>query len=218
MTTTAITILRDLFLPRACVACATPGTWWCQGCDLEVRGPVVLARTADLTVCAAARYEGAARALVLGLKERHLTALAQPVGTLLDRAIRAHPQIATATAIVPVPGSSRGWRSRGFDVVDLALGREPPLPVAHCLTWDRRRRAQKSLTRSARVSNLVDALSCRVTVPQALIVDDVVTSGATVTEAIRAIEAAGGSVVGIASVAHTPPVGGPIGRAGATTR
>ena len=135
----------------------------------------------------------------------------------LDRAIRASPQIATATALVPVPGSSRGWRSRGFDVVDLALGREPPLPVAHCLTWDRRRRAQKSLTRSARVSNLVDALSCRVTVPQALIVDDVVTSGSTVTEAIRSIEAAGVSVVGIVGVAHAPPVGVAVGRAGATT-
>lgn len=179
---------------------------------------MVLAHTADLTVCAAARYEGATRSLILGLKERHLTALAQPVGTLLHRAIREHPQIATATAIVPVPGSSRGWRSRGFDVVDLALGREPPLPVTHCLAWDRRRRAQKSLTRSARVSNLVDALTCQEVVPRALVVDDVVTSGATVTEAIRAIKAAGGSVVGIASVAHTPPVGGPIGRAGPTTR
>ncbi len=179
---------------------------------------LVLARVADLSVCAAATYEGATRSLILGLKERHLTALAQPVGTLLRRAIREHPQFREATAIIPVPGSSRGWRSRGFDVLDLVLGQATPLPVTHCLAWDRRRRAQKSLTRSARVSNLVDALTCQEAVSRALVVDDVVTSGATVTEAIRAIEAAGGSVVGIASVAHTPPVGGPIGRAGPATR
>jgi orotate phosphoribosyltransferase len=36
-----------------------------------------------------------------------------------------------------------------------------------------------------------------------LIVDDIITSGATAREAIRAIEATGGRVVGVAAIAHT---------------
>jgi predicted amidophosphoribosyltransferase len=66
-------------------------------------------------------------------------------------------------------------------------------------------RTQKSLAASERVTNLRGAMSARreLTGVRVVLVDDVVTTGATVAEAIRAVRFAGGEVVAVAAVAYT---------------
>ena len=70
----------------------------------------------------------------------------------------------------------------------------------------RRTAAQKSLGSSGRASNLHGALVAKRSLAGRVfvLVDDVLTTGATLDEAARAIRAAGGEVVGAATVAFTP--------------
>lgn len=204
MTADPLEILRNLFLPSACVSCGAPDTWWCPGCDSRLdSGAGRLVPVGDVLVSAAAGYDGALRDLILGLKEHQVTALARPAGRLLDRAVRDHPAFGCADAMVPVPASARSWRHRGFDVLELLVAGTTALPVEHRLSWCRRPRSQKSLARSDRADNLQGALVATESSRRVIVVDDVVTTGATVREAVRAIRAVGGSVVGVAAVGHT---------------
>ncbi len=198
-------VLRRLLLPVACVGCGAPHTWWCPTCsaDLEGGGIVVLPGS-DLAASTAAGYQGVGRDLVLGLKERHITALAVPLSALLVRAIRDNPDFVRGRVIVPVPATRRSRMRRGFDVLDLLLAAGAPLPVVPCLEWVRRPRSQKSLDRPERARNLAGALEARFAARGVILVDDVITTGATAREAVRAIRAVGGSVVAVASAFHTP--------------
>lgn len=198
-------VLRRLLVPIACVGCGRPHTWWCPRCAADVGGGgCAQLPGSDLILSSAAQYRGAGRDLVLGLKERHITALAVPLSALLVRAIRDHPDFGQGRVIVPVPATGRSRRRRGFDVVDLLLSAGPPLPVSRCLVWRRRPRSQKSLHRLERARNLAGALEARSEARSVILVDDVVTTGATTREAVRAVRAAGGTVVAVASVCHTP--------------
>lgn len=196
--------LRRLFLPSQCVACHCPDTWWCAGCDAALTTAAGAVRDIDgLVVTTAAPYEGVARDLVLGGKEHLVTATGAPLGRLLARAARVHPSMAADVVLVPVPATRRSWVTRGFDPVELMV-RHSGLPWARSLSWGRRTEPQKRLGRHHRERNMAGAMVARRPPARALVVDDVITTGSTVTEATRALRAAGGHVIGAAGAVHTP--------------
>lgn len=77
--------------------------------------------------------------------------------------------------------------------------------VVPCLGLRRRVRDQAGLSATERAENLRDALTVR-RVPHGsvVLIDDIVTTGATLTEAVRVLSRAGVEVVGAATVAHRP--------------
>lgn len=161
----------------------------------------------------AAAYAAPVSSLLLAYKERGARPLAAPLGSALGAAVRAASG-GRPVSVVPVPSSAAARRRRGTDVL-LALAtraaRESgaPLGPERALALVRRPRDQAGLGARERAANLRGAMVLRGRAPAlpVVVVDDVVTTGATAGEAVRALRAAGCEVIGIAAVAATPRPG-----------
>lgn len=138
----------------------------------------------------AASHEGVARELVVALKFRRLL----PVADLMAARIHAlAPAHLLSGAIVPVPAAPSRQRRRGFDPaaeLAAALAARTDLPLALCLAR-RSDRRQVGRRRAARLG-APPRVRATGTVPRSvLLVDDVLTTGATTTACARALRAAG---------------------------
>ena len=218
--------LIDLALPRRCVGCAAAagGAGLCSRC--RPAGPLVRCGPGDLPTVAAAWYEGAVRAALLHYKERGRRDLAGVLGEQLARAVtgalaeRAPPPARPGAAVragraagpgavlVPVPSGRAVAAARGGDhVLRLArrAARRTGVPVATPLAHTRAVRDSAGLGSAERARNQAAAMVARAPGPAgcAVIVDDIVTTGATLREARRALAGAGWQVLGAATVAAT---------------
>ena len=176
-------------------------------------------------VVAAGPYDGVLRQLVTAYKDEERrdvcrvlsTLLAAVLAVLLEAVRRAAPAPVT---IVPMPSSPAAVRRRGDDpVLDLvrsaarAWSPDPRadgcVAVRPLLRTTRRLADQSRLDHRQRAANLAGAYEVRprsraaVAGCQVVLVDDVMTTGATLAEAARALEDAGGIVVGAAVLAAT---------------
>ncbi|MFH7600071.1 ComF family protein [Streptomyces racemochromogenes] len=223
--------LAGLVLPADCAGCGAARSLLCGACrevlDGAGAGPVRPARGgaggALPPVFAAARYEGPVRAVVLAHKERGALPLAGPLGGALAAAVSAARAAgggggAGELALVPVPSARRTLRARGHDPARrLALaasrrlrGAGEPARVAPVLRLRRQVADQAGLGARERRENLAGALEvCPDGVRLAagariVVVDDVVTTGATLAEAARALGASGLWAQAAAVVAAPP--------------
>ncbi|GAB3624550.1 hypothetical protein GCM10027418_26350 [Mariniluteicoccus endophyticus] len=148
-------------------------------------------------------YADEVRRLVAAAKDGGAWSLAGPLSGLLAQAVAPFG----AVSLVPVPSSPAAVRRRGRDVVGhLArrTGRRLGLPVVAVLAQARAVADQGGLTQDARAANLRGAMRARRPVEgPVVVVDDVITTGATVCEAVRALRAEGIDVIGAAAVAAT---------------
>jgi predicted amidophosphoribosyltransferase len=187
-------------------------------------------------VTASGRFRGPLARLVAAYKDDGRRDLAGVLGGLLGAAVatslggsaEAHGVLASGRGpvlVVPVPSSGRARRARG-DAPLAVLARAAlrgfhpgEVAVAHALAVRRRVADQAALGARARLANLDHALALR---PRGaprpgspcLLVDDVLTTGATLAEAARALRAGGLVVVGAATICATPrrgPLGAPAG-------
>lgn len=153
---------------------------------------------------AGARYEESVRTALIAFKERRRHDLTRPLAAVLFAALAQRPPNTRDAVLVPVPSSPSARRSRGGDHV-LRLARATGVPVCPALRLNRAVRDSAGLGLEARAANLAGAMLARVARPRrAYLVDDIVTSGATLLEAARALRAAGWRVEGAAVVAATP--------------
>lgn len=183
--------LIALFAP-ACAACHAP-------LDSRRTGPVCLAcwssiRSAPHTsdARAAGLYEGPLRHIIHALKYRGQASIARPLGALMRQA--AGDWLDDAT-VVPVP--LHPWRSlrRGFNQADL-LACTLERPVWRALRRHRLGRPQAGLHADERRANVADVyvlrrLRRRLIPPTVVLVDDVMTTGATADACARVLKEAG---------------------------
>ncbi|MFD8416109.1 ComF family protein [Streptomyces sp. NPDC059650] len=184
-------------------------------------------------VYGAAVYEGAVRAVLLAHKERGALALAGPLGAALAAAVAAVPAVAAGgpvpagaggvaagpeVVLVPVPSARRQVRARGHDPVRrIALAAAARLRragvaarVASVLRQVRPVADQAGLGARERRENLSGALGVgpggvrAVAGARIVLVDDVITTGATLAEAARALAAAAAGPVAGAAVVAAP--------------
>jgi predicted amidophosphoribosyltransferase len=156
-------------------------------------------------VWAPVAYEGPARDLVRALKFRGALSLAREMSAL---AVACAPEGLLRGALVPVPLHPVRRRRRGFNqagVLADAIGRMAGLPPTDCL----RRRGpgppQVGRGRGARLSGPAGSIEARARVPPvALIVDDVVTTGATIAACAAALREAGATEIAAIAFARTP--------------
>jgi ComF family protein len=214
----AIERVLDLLFPPKCVACRRIGRWicarcwegvpWltgltCSSCGRPSSDPLCFAcrRTGPMdSVISVARFEAAAREAVHALKYNEKHAIAPMMGALMAEAGVG----AGASLIAPVPLHRSRRRERGYDQAEMlahVIGRALDTPCNdQTLRRHRRTRQQVSLSGEARRENVRDAFESleRVDGASVLLVDDVVTTGATMEAAAIALRVAGAvSVVGL---------------------
>ncbi len=207
--------VADLVLSRACQSCGRLGPVLCPACWdglVDVHEHPTPAFDLGVPVVVAAHYELVVQALVVQHKERGLLALSRPLGALLALAVAALTSGRPAHA-VPIPPHARSLGRRGVDSLDL-LGRQAEralagrgIRLARHRVLLRERDGGRQVGRGARsrAAAVRGTMTVRAVAPSPVIViDDVVTSGATVAEAIRALRAGGVQVLGVAAVAGTP--------------
>jgi predicted amidophosphoribosyltransferase len=152
----------------------------------------------------AAPYAGAARGLVAALKFGARTALAEDAAALI--AGRA-PVGLLAGSIVPVPAAPMRRRRRGFDSAEAiagALARRTGLPIVPCLARTQSRR-QVGRPRAERVADPPRVRMLSPPPSRAVLVDDVVTTGATLGVCAAALRSAGAMrIVAITLAASRP--------------
>lgn len=194
-----------VLLPVACAGCGEPPEVLCAACLAHLEpAPRRTVIPGGLQVVSAWEYGGVPARVVRALKEDGRTGLAVPLGAALAAAVRA-ADWPPAAAYVPIPTSSRSMRARGYRVVDLIM-RRAGLPPAALLTPAGRSADQRGLDAAARAVNVAGSMAAA---PAArgrdiVIVDDVMTTGATLAEAERRLRRAGARVLGAATVAVTP--------------
>jgi ComF family protein len=148
------------------------------------------------TVRAAFAYDGAARTAVLTLKFKSGRYLAPLMGEFLRAEVRSRP--IQADVVVPVPLAAGRQRARGFNQAQL-LAEEIATAVSGTIVGDalvrEERVAQQTLRAADRLVNLAGAFSCaavnEVEGRRMLLVDDVVTTGATFSACADALAEAG---------------------------
>ncbi len=188
---------------RLCGAETATGAWLCLPCHRS-------APSFDSLV-AAWSYEPPIDQVILGLTFRRLESLAVPVADALGRELSMAGGHDLVTA---VPLHWRRRLQRGFNQSDLIarpLARRLGLPYRRILRRTQATQAQSGLTRSERQANLRDAFrplgrlgGINVEGARVLLVDDVMTTGATLLEASHALKAIGIRRVTAVVAAQTP--------------
>jgi predicted amidophosphoribosyltransferase len=189
-------------LPVECAGCGEPDVVLCAPCGGALAPRVHEQRLAGLRVVSGLPFDGVPARVVRAVKEDGRTGLARALAPALAAAAAAWTR--DGLEVVAVPTSPGAMRRRGYRVAEL-LARRAGLAPRRLLRVTRRTVDQRDLGREERAENVAhsmratDAAGRRI-----LVVDDVVTTGATLHEAVRALRAAGADVVGAATVAATP--------------
>jgi predicted amidophosphoribosyltransferase len=200
--------LASLVAPPLCAACGDrcgPDAVLCDACDCDLAGaPRVIEPgppAIDLAI-AASPFDGPARRLVLGLKYGRRLTLAGVAAAAMLRALPPHERTGT---VVPVPAGPWRWRWRGFDPAEeiaCALASRAELPYLDCLRRGRGRR-QVGRRRWDRLANPPRVWSAAPCPRQVLLVDDVWTTGATLSACARALRECGTQRIVALTLART---------------
>jgi ComF family protein len=200
--------LLDVLLPPTCPGCGRVDLVICPGCRAAlarrqsepVGVPLGLpanqpAGILQLEWCCS--YTGPARACLHALKYEGELRLVEPLAELMAQ--RWRRAAIGGDVIVPVPAHAARRRQRGFDQAELlarAVGRLTGMAVVPALRRATQTTAQHQLGRQARAGNVRAAFEVADGYAQALVgrwavlVDDIVTTGATLAGCARALRAA----------------------------
>lgn len=207
--------LVALIAPPACAVCGdgcAVGRRVCQSCERGLRrtGPVWSAVPGIDATWSAAAYDGAARDLIAALKFAARVGLAEEAAAVI--AARAPGELLAGT-IVPVPPAPLRRRQRGFDsaeAIAMALARRTALPLTPCLGRSQARR-QVGRRRSERLADPPRVSAVSPVPPEAVLVDDVMTTGATLGACAEAVRGAGAIRVVAVTLAASRPGRRPLG-------
>ncbi|KAB1659503.1 ComF family protein [Pseudoclavibacter chungangensis] len=199
-----------VLVPVACAGCGRPDRALCVPCRAAIRRAVRVHRTrlGALPLVAALPYAGVVRPVLGAFKDDGRTeltgVLAGPLRCALRAALTRTPE---PPLLVAAPSRRSAGRRRGYVPLELLCGRAVPgVRVSGALRFGRRVDDQAGLGRAARARNVAGAMraSAEVAGRAVLLVDDVVTTGATAREAARAVAAAEGRPIGVVALALTP--------------
>jgi predicted amidophosphoribosyltransferase len=206
----------DLVLPRQCGGCGVPATAWCEACagDLTVAAdePHVVTPRLDpgVPVLSLGRYAGARRQAIVAVKERGRSDLVPPLAAALATALDhllTWGVLDTPLTLVPAPTRRHAARRRGGDPVTriarAATAGLPGVSVTAALRLAAFTRDSVGLSSADRQRNIAGRIRPTAAVRGAVVlVDDIVTTGATAAESVRVLQSRGADVAAVLVLAH----------------
>lgn len=206
--------MLDLLLPPACAACGRLGSLLCDRCRAASEPPsrpedrfvapdagIVLGDAFVLAVATFAHI-GPIRHALAALKYTGTSRLASILARAADPELRTLLGVSGPAALVPVPVHRDRQRERGYNQAELiarAMADSDGLEVRDVLERVRPTTKQHRLDRAARLANLRDAFVTRAPPPlvpaSAIVVDDIITTTATLEACASVLRAAGAADV-----------------------
>jgi len=210
----------DLALPAVCPGCGAEGPPLCARCRVSVEARVALAAGAPLGLAEGppapllqlewcAPFSGVTRRALHALKYTGERRLARPLGEIV--AARWAGAGGGGEVLVPVPVHPARRRERGYDQAELIAAEASAhlsLPWLPAVARVRATAPQYRLDRRRRAANVADAFAVRPDAVRVIsgrwvvLVDDVVTTGATLTASANALLSAGAAAVSAITVAR----------------
>ena len=195
--------LSSLLFPTRCFGCRDLGFAICSDCRKLWNPHIYRNRFDELTVFSSIIYSPIAKNIILAAKEGSVKSADLLVRDALKYSLKYLFESHPVGAIVPIPSQHTAIRRRGRDFLsEIAndLGKFYGVAVLNLLEHNRRVRDQSRLGISDRHKNLNRALSINqrfsgnYPAQEVVILDDLLTTGATLSEARRCLQQAGFNV------------------------
>jgi len=219
---TILDTLLSLVAPHLCSGCGQIGTSFCDNCKYDITqepfsGCILCDKLSASGVCKEHKVafnqawivgarSGALQRLIGGFKFRNMKASSFDLADLLHQRL---PQLPLTTIIVPIPTTPIHIRERGYDhmyliATQLGVLRHSPvqklLVRQHALVQHHARREDRLVqaSKAFKVDGVVDSNATY------LLIDDVVTTGATIQNAAQLLKNAGATTVWVAATSRQP--------------
>lgn len=194
-------MILDFLLPAPCVVCGALPSPLCERCIPT--GALEIDWRQNPALISAGQLEGSLETLLTSYKDKQRIALEKFLVVKLDGAVLAAAENFTFDCFVIPPKNPKNFRKRGFHPIERLVSRTS-LAKYRRLTvrLNRSTTDQRNLSALDRKLNVAGAFSIPAGHGKVLLVDDVRTTGATLSELARAARAAGFEVAGSCVIAR----------------
>ena len=206
--------LSQIVFPTRCYGCNALGVSICTSCRREWIPHYYRTHVDAVNVHSAMLYTPTASKIILAAKENGLQGADDLLITAIIHVLNNARLDRGYFTLVPIPSSKHSQRRRGRRfIVDLTktISQTTGIGISDCLQVSRRVLDQSGLTKAQRISNMHGVFSLKSGVilrGDAILIDDVVTTGATLREAARALNSQGflafGSVSAVTACVAQP--------------
>jgi len=196
----------DLIFPPRCEACRSLGPEaFCDDCVKKINylSPSAFSHSVGV-------YEGPLKQALHRFKFKKKVRLAEPLGALLVKYLSRNLDMNRIDLIIPVPLHEKRQRARGFNQAELlshVLTKYYDVPTVSGLLFRiKATHPQFDLPRAERIKNVRGAFAVKggplIKDKNILLVDDILTTGSTVSECTRVLKASGATSVHILTLSR----------------
>jgi predicted amidophosphoribosyltransferase len=209
--------LSELIFPSRCLGCRQLGIGICSQCRASWHPHIyrtsIAADCVSFPVYSSVAYSLVAQKVLLGAKESALLDADRLILQALSHSLNYFYNEVGIADLVPIPSRKTNTRKRGRNFIleqTNAIARSPHVQVRAILSHSRKVKDQSTLNSRSRERNLSQSMKCAnledsSNIP-VILIDDLVTSGATLREAGRALHSAGYTVIGAVTACVAKPL------------
>jgi predicted amidophosphoribosyltransferase len=215
--------LSEILFPSRCIGCSKLGISICSDCrrdwHLHIYKREISVLGSTYPVLSAVQYSPIASRVLLSAKESQIAAADLLVTKGLKHSLQFFINRFGTGTLISVPSRKSAVRKRGRDFLKTLttdIGLDLKIPTASALSHHRKVRDQSQLNIAQRSQNISGAfavspqfsalISPGNIAPKLIVIDDLITTGATLTEAIRALRTAGFTVLGAVTSCTAKPL------------
>lgn len=209
--------LQEILFPSRCISCGALGLSICSRCRRGWNPHIYISKCGNLpsnhiTVTSSVIYSTVAQKVILGAKESHFKSCDELVSQAITHALENLLRKDQVDFLVPIPSRKSAARQRGRQFiaeVSQAASTSHSIPLVSPLVHARKVRDQSGLHLQERWNNLEGAFVVEKEHGlhgNVVLIDDLVTTGATLCEAARALRYAGIQVIGAVTAAVAQPL------------